>query len=74
MRSRSFQPDSGAGETLPGNPRDDKAQFPRIEANAVLVRLCCKHSMKLLLGGSDLAKLERVRTQLLGMGVACDIV
>jgi hypothetical protein len=30
--------------------------------------------MKLLLGGSDLGKLERVRTRLLGMGVACDIV
>ena len=30
--------------------------------------------MKLLLGGSDLGKLERVRTRLLDMGVACDIV
>jgi hypothetical protein len=30
--------------------------------------------MKLLLGGSDLAKLENVRTRLLRMGVACDIV
>lgn len=30
--------------------------------------------MKLLLGGSDLGKLQQVRTKLLGMGVACDIV
>ena len=30
--------------------------------------------MKLILGGSDLEKLERVRTQLLGMGVGCEIV
>jgi hypothetical protein len=30
--------------------------------------------MKLLLGGSDLAKLQQVRSRLLGMGVACDIV
>ena len=30
--------------------------------------------MKLLIGGSDLGKLERVRTRLLCAGVACDIV
>ena len=30
--------------------------------------------MKLLLSGSDLGKLERVRNRLLSMGVACDIV
>jgi len=30
--------------------------------------------MRLLLGGSDLEKLQRVRIKLLGMGVACDIV
>ena len=30
--------------------------------------------MKLLLGGSDLGKLERVRTRLLCAGVACDII
>jgi hypothetical protein len=30
--------------------------------------------MKLLMGGSDLRKLQRVRTRLIGMGVACEIV
>lgn len=30
--------------------------------------------MKLLCGGSDLVKLERVRRKLTGMGIACELV